>query len=112
MTIYSCHPTNINLYDVRHGVDLGIGECFSYSHDNKRRDTQVSAEYQDDCTIVHINNNGISIKWLYVVPPEFREYLSFYSVKGVDSVVVFKLLCFEVVFDGPEELAVMWRLML
>ena len=112
MTVYSCHPTNIRLYDVRKGIDLGAGEMSSGHYNKKKRSNQVSVEYQDDCTLVRINNNGISIKWLYVVPPEFREYLSFYAVEGVDSIYVFKLLCFEVVFDGPEELAVMWRLML
>lgn len=34
MTVYSYHPTNIRLYDIREGVDLGVGDM---SSDHKKR---------------------------------------------------------------------------
>lgn len=56
--------------------------------------------------------NGIRTVWPINIPEDVRPYLTFYYIVGVlrDHPNPRPLLTFNVVFEGPEDLAVMWKL--
>lgn len=117
MTVVVSIPTDLSVHNQMSGMRLGGKEIVSPLSNffDVKEKKDIEAIYGNDSVTVNIVNPRYFVVWHVDIPVEIRSHLTFRSLVGFSgdqySTIAHNLMNFRVIFDGPEDLAVVWRLM-
>ena len=116
MTVVAIIPTDLSVHNQMFGNRLGGKEIITplSKFHGVKDEKEIKAFYGEDSVTVKINNPRYFVVWHVDVPVEIRPYLTFRLLVGFSgdqySTIVHTLMNFRVIFDGPEDLELLFKL--